>query len=95
MTQYDPNMKGVLFKNNAKGDNPKRPDYRGSCVIDNVDFNISAWIKTSQKSGDRYMSLKFEPKGEGKLSRDGEPQRQATKKPEINEGNWDDLDTPF
>jgi hypothetical protein len=41
------------------------------------------------------MSLKFEPKGEGKLSRDGEPQRQATKKPEINEGNWDDLDTPF
>jgi hypothetical protein len=41
------------------------------------------------------MSLKFEPKGEGKLSRGGEPQRQATKKPEINEGNWDDLDTPF
>jgi hypothetical protein len=41
------------------------------------------------------MSIKIEPKGEGKLSRQGEPQRQPTKKPEVTETNWDDLDTPF
>jgi uncharacterized protein (DUF736 family) len=91
---YDPNMKGVLFKNNKDG-NEKRPDYRGSAVINNVDYNLSAWIKSSQKTGDKYMSIKIEPKGEGKLARTGEPQHQATKKPEINEKNWDDLDTPF
>ena len=94
MDKFDPNMRGVLFKND-KQKNEKRPDYRGSAVINNVDFNISAWIKVSQKSGDKYMSLKFEPKGEGRLSRTGEPQRQPTKKPEITTDNWDDLDTPF
>ena len=91
---YDPNMKGVLFKND-KGDNPNRPDYRGSCVINNVDYNISAWIKASKKTGDKFMSLKIEAKGEGRLSRGGEPQRQPTKKPQLNEDNWDDLDAPF
>ena len=94
MTQYDPNMKGVLFRNDKSG-NEKRPDYRGSAVINNVDYNLSAWIKASQKTGDKYMSIKIEPKGEGKLARTGEPQRQPTKKPEITENNWDDLDTPF
>ena len=94
MDKFDPNMRGVLFKND-KQNNEKRPDYRGSAVINNVDFNISAWIKVSQKSDDKYMSLKFEPKGEGRLSRTGEPQRQPTKKPEITTDNWDDLDTPF
>lgn len=87
-------MRGVLFKNDKQG-NDKRPDSRGSCVINNVDYNISAWIKVSQKTGDKYMSLKFEPKGEGKMSRSGEPQRQPTKKPQVTEANWDDLDTPF
>ena len=94
---YDPNMKGVLFKND-KGGNDKRPDYRGSCVIDNVDYNISGWIKASKKSGDKYMSLKIEAKGEGKLSRTGEPQRQPTKQPQqpqMTEDNWDDPDMPF
>ncbi len=60
-TPYDPNMRGVLFKNDQKG-NAKAPMYRGSCVINNVDMNISAWIKESKKSGDKFMSLKFEAK---------------------------------
>ncbi len=94
MPDYDPNMKGVLFRNDKSG-NEKRPDYRGSAVINNVDYNLSAWIKSSQKTGDKYMSIKIEAKGEGKLSRGGEPQHQPTKKPQITENNWDDLDTPF
>ena len=89
---YDPDMKGVLFKNDKQG-NDKRPDYRGSCVINNVNMNISAWIRTSKKSGDKYMSLKFESKGEGRLSRTGEPQRTPDKSPkQLTEDNWADDD---
>ena len=97
-SNYDPNLRGVLFKNDKQGQE-KRPDYRGSCVINNVDFNVSGWIKTSQKSGDKYMSLSFQPKGEDKLSRNGEPQRQPTKaaaQPQLTEDNWDRFDdSPF
>ena len=81
-TPYDPNMRGVLFKNDQKG-NAKAPHYRGSCVIDNVDLNISAWIKESKKSGDKYMSLKFESK------------RPAQKQKTLSEDNWSDPDAPF
>jgi TFIIF-interacting CTD phosphatase-like protein len=94
---YDPNMRGVLFKNDQKG-NPKAPLYRGSCVINNVDMNISAWIQTSKKSGDKFMSLKFESKGEGRLSRTEEPQRTPDKSPpqqQLTEDNWDDDSIPF
>jgi uncharacterized protein (DUF736 family) len=91
---YDPNMRGVLFRNDKTG-NDKRPDYRGSCVINNVDMNVSGWIMTSKKSGDKFMSLKFEPKGEGKLSRTNEPTKTVAQ-PQLTEDNWDRFDdTPF
>ncbi len=83
-TPYDPNMKGVLFKNDQKG-NAKAPLYRGSAVIENVDYNISAWIKESKKTGDKFMSLKFESK---------RPVQKAPA-PGITEDNWSDPDTPF
>jgi uncharacterized protein (DUF736 family) len=84
-TPYDPNMRGVLFKNNQKG-NAKAPMYRGSCVINNVDMNISAWIKESKKSGDKFMSLKFE-------SKTAAPPKRA---PVMDETPFDDdKDLPF
>lgn len=61
MKQYDNNNRGVLFKNDKKG-NEKRPDYRGTLVVNNEDFNVSGWVKRSQKSGDAYLSLSVEPK---------------------------------
>jgi uncharacterized protein (DUF736 family) len=85
---YDNNMSGVLFKNDKKG-NDKRPDYRGTAVIDGVDLNISAWIKASQKTGDKFMSLRFEPK-------QGAP-KKATRAPVMDETpfKFDDADLPF
>ena len=83
---YDPNMKGVLFRND-KGQNTNRPDYRGSCVINNVDYNVSGWIKTSKKTGDKFMSLSFQPK-EGKVTR-------QPAKTEMTEDNWHDDSIPF
>jgi hypothetical protein len=42
------------------------------------------------------MSLKFESKGEGRLSRTGEPQRTPDKSPpQLTEDNWDDDAIPF
>lgn len=85
MKEYDNNNRGVLFKND-KGGNDKRPDYRGSATIDGVDLNISAWIKRSQKTGDAYMSLSFEPK-------QGAP-KKATRAPVMDESDPND-DIPF
>lgn len=62
MTQYDNNMTGALFKND-KGDNPKRPDYRGSAEVNGQQFWLSAWLKKS-KDGKPFMSLAFEAKDE-------------------------------
>jgi len=86
---YDPNMKGVLFKND-KGENANRPDYRGTCVINNVDYNVSGWIKASKKTGDKFMSLSFQAKGEGKVTRSNQPA-----KVEMTEDNWHDDAIPF
>jgi uncharacterized protein (DUF736 family) len=65
MADYDNKLSGALFKND-KGDNPKRPDYRGSYTDENgVEFNVSAWIKTSAK-GVTFMSFTMQLK-EAKL----------------------------
>jgi uncharacterized protein (DUF736 family) len=66
MADYDNKLSGALFKND-KGDNPKRPDYRGNYTDENgVEFNVSAWIKTSAK-GVTFMSFTMQLK-ESKLT---------------------------
>jgi uncharacterized protein (DUF736 family) len=56
---YDNTNSGVLFKND-KGNNPKRPDYRGTGNWQGQEFNISAWIKESKKDGSKFFSFRFE-----------------------------------
>ena len=60
MADYDNNMTGALFINNKDG-NDKRPDYRGTCEIQGVEYKISGWRRTP-KAGDTMLSLRFEPK---------------------------------
>lgn len=84
--QYDNNMRGVLFKND-QGNNPKRPQYRGSITIDNVDYNLSAWIKESKKTGDKFMSLSAE------LKKDTPVKPKQAKV--LTEKNWVDDDLNF
>jgi hypothetical protein len=50
---------GVLFKNDKK-ENDKHPDYKGSLVVNGVDYWLSAWIKQG-KSG-KFMGLALTPK---------------------------------
>lgn len=59
MTQYDNNMRGVLFKNDRK-EKDTHPDYKGSCEINGVEMWLSAWLKEGQKG--KFMSLSFQPK---------------------------------
>lgn len=57
---YDNTNTGVLFKND-KGDNAKRPDYKGKVNVDGVEFRLSAWIKEKKDGSGKFMSLKVEP----------------------------------
>lgn len=59
-------MTGALFQNDKEG-NDKRPDWRGSVLIDGKTWYVSAWEAIAQSSGERYLSLKVgapKPKGE-------------------------------
>jgi hypothetical protein len=72
MSNYDNTDSGVLFKND-KGDNPSRPDYKGSINVGGTDFWLSAWIKDGNKG--KFMSLSVKPKED--QQRQAPPQRQA------------------
>ena len=53
--EYDNTNRGVLFKNDKDG-NEKRPDFKGNIDVKGVEYELSAWIKTS-KNGNKFMSL--------------------------------------
>lgn len=63
---------GALFRND-KGDNPKRPDYRGSITLAGVEYELAGWLKPG-KSG-TFLSLSGKVKGER------QPQSLATEPP--------------
>lgn len=63
--EYDNRNTGVLFKNDQKTDGDKRPDYKGTLNVEGVEMDFAAWIKTSGKTGKKFMSVKFSPKREG------------------------------
>lgn len=80
MSEYDNTNSGALFRND-KGDNPKRPDYKGKINVEGRTFTISGWLRESQ-SGMKYMSLKVEPPYEQPAAPSPERPRY-TMRPEI------------
>ena len=61
MSDFDNKLSGALFKND-KGDNEKRPDYKGSYTDgDGNEFWVSSWLKQS-KDGKKFLSLSMQPK---------------------------------
>lgn len=54
-TQKD--MQGSLFKNDKKT-HDSQPNATGSCMIDGVEFWVSAWTK-KDKNGNPWQSLAF------------------------------------
>jgi uncharacterized protein (DUF736 family) len=52
----------VLFAN-KKEDNPKKPDYKGTALINGVDMEIVVWERTD-KNGKAYFTGKISEKQE-------------------------------
>ena len=79
-------MSGTLGRNDRKSQ-PNHPDHRGKCIIDGVEYWISAWIK--QGPSGKFFSLAFQPKEYRSFETAKVPQRQ----PEFPDHNDDDI--PF
>ena len=58
MAEYvQKDMTGSMFPND-KGDNPNRPDMRGTVTIGGTKYSLSAWHNEAQSTGNKYLSLK-------------------------------------
>lgn len=84
MMDYDNNMRGFLMKNTEK-EKDTQPDYKGSVMVDGVEYWLSSWINTSKK-GEKFMSLSLQPKEQAK------PARQTKQAPVE---DFEDSDLPF
>ncbi len=61
MNNYTPQPNSFSLFANDKGDNPKRPDYKGDIIMpDGTKMRLSAWVRESQ-GGKKYLSGKVEP----------------------------------
>jgi hypothetical protein len=77
--QFDKTNTWTLNKND-KGDNERRPDYRGTVNIEGVEYTLSGWVREGAKG--KFISGPVEPKKDDK-----QPAKTA--------GDDDDSDLPF
>lgn len=66
------NNSGVLFKNAYKTSD-RHPDYTGNAKVDDNEYKIAAWTKTSAK-GTRFLSVVFTNKDDLHPMGVGKPQ---------------------
>jgi len=64
--QYDDTNKGVLFKNDKKG-NEKAPDYTGKMNVNGKEMRLAAWIREGAKG--KFMSLSLSEQQEKEPSK--------------------------
>jgi len=97
---YDNTNKGMLGKAD-KGDNPKRPDYKGQIDVDGVEYWLSGWIRearSGRNAGRKFISLNIQPKDKPKErsnwenDRAGQGQRGQERRQDTPE---DGEDVPF
>lgn len=89
MSNYDNTNQGVLFRNDDK-QKDTHPDYRGSVNVNGTEFWLSAWIKTSQRDGSKFMSLSVRKK-DGQDDKSKQQQARSTSQSRDD----DDSDVPF
>ena len=88
---YDNNNKISIFKNDKKG-NEKAPDYRGTTTLNNQEYKVAMWVRTSEK-GTKYMSGTVEIdtyKKQEEIKEVNDPFKDFA-----NETNINDDDLPF
>jgi uncharacterized protein (DUF736 family) len=72
--QYDNSNRGAIFKNDDKQQD-NHPDYKGSLNVNGVDLWVSGWLKTSEKTGKKFMSLSVKPKEDKPVKQASAPKR--------------------
>ena len=66
MTNFDNNNRGSIWKNDEK-QNDKHPDFKGSLVVDGVEYWVSAWKrKEGANPKAPALTFKIKPKDEAK-----------------------------
>lgn len=85
MAEFNNENRGALFKNDKK-EQDNHPDYKGSINVAGIDYWLSAWLKTSDKTGKKFMSLSVKPKEDAPRQ-----SSQATRKP--TRGSVQDMDS--
>jgi hypothetical protein len=58
---YDNNMRFTLFKNKKKVPGDTKPEYTGKIEIDGKLYWLSAWVKTPNQGGEKFMSGTVRP----------------------------------
>ena len=89
MTQYDNNMRGVLFKNDRK-ETSNHPDYKGTCEINGAQYWMSAWLK-QDKNGRTFMSHSFSVKEDKPQSQHNEAKSNGYQP----QDDFEDSEIPF
>jgi hypothetical protein len=61
--EYDNRNRGALFRTDDKNPNDNQDrDYSGSLDIEGTEYWLSGWVRTSKKSGKKYLRLSIKPK---------------------------------
>jgi hypothetical protein len=88
--------KGALFRN-EKREKPSHPEFRGDCTVTIAGVErklwISAWVKTSEKTGKKFFSLAFREAEAPKEQRQQQPDRQQQRP--AGGQSFGDSDIPF
>ena len=58
MTEYNNDMRGVLFRQDRKA-SEKAPDYTGNIEVNGHEYELSGWLRES-KAGKKFLSLKVQ-----------------------------------
>lgn len=91
---YDKNNTIVVFRNKKKQEGTRQPDYTGSVVINDIEYDIAMWIKESK--GVIFSAGTIQPKSEKKayaLAHKDDPKPDPLKQQEAKAK--DDEDLPF
>ena len=59
--QFDTTNRGEFYREENKK-NENGPDYTGPLDVAGVPYRLAGWIKTSKKTGKKFLSLAIEPK---------------------------------
>lgn len=84
--EYDDEMRGVLFKNDQKG-NDKAPWYKGKIQINGVEYQLAAWLREAKSSGNKFLSISAELPQEKRDSSQSNMQGSMNQEPSIGDGS--------